>query len=52
MKKVELWVKTTMVGSKVNDIIEFEDDITEKELEEYLKDWIFENIDFNFKILD
>jgi len=49
MRKIKFYVGTTMVGSKVTHIQEFDDDITNEEIEEFLKEWVWENINADFE---
>jgi hypothetical protein len=44
MKQVKFKVGTKYVGSDVEEIIDFEDDITTEEIETTLDEWINENI--------
>ena len=56
--KVEFHVGTNYVGSTCSDIVEIEveEDATEQEIEEelceYLEDWIPNNINSGFKIIE
>jgi|LULY01.1.fsa_nt_gb hypothetical protein len=56
--KVEFHVGTDRLGSTWSEIVEIEvgEDATEQEIEDeindYFKDWIWENIDSGFKIIE
>ena len=50
--KVKFSVSTRYVGSRKTEVIEFEDDTAESELDEYFKEWVWENIDANFYIIE
>ena len=43
MKKIEFSIATNRNGSKCKEIMEFEDDATEKDIEEYYLLWLGEN---------
>lgn len=45
MKRLKFYVSTNKVGSKVEEIVELEDDMTDQEIEEYFKEWVWNNID-------
>lgn len=45
-------MSTGKVGSKIEEIVEFEDDTSEKELEQHLSAWLWEHSDANFYILE
>jgi len=48
MKKYLFSVSTNRVGSKVREIVELDDDLTEEEVEELWKEWVWENIEAFF----
>lgn len=50
--KVKFTVQTSMIGSRVSDTLELDDDTTEEDLEEYFKDWVWQNIDANYSVVD
>jgi hypothetical protein len=45
MKKFVFKLKIGLVGCEQKTTVEFEDDVTEEELEEYWKEWIWNHID-------
>ncbi|QST02551.1 hypothetical protein IMZ31_24180 (plasmid) [Pontibacillus sp. ALD_SL1] len=45
----EFRVKTQYVGSQVTEEVELPDDMTEVEVEEAFKEWMFEQLDFNWE---
>ncbi len=47
-KKIKIYASTGKVGSKIEDVIEIEDDTTEEEIEEMAKDWLFNTIDWGY----
>lgn len=52
MKRVKFYVATNKVGSKVEEVMEVEDSITNEELEELFKEWVWNNVDANFWEVD
>lgn len=52
-KKVRFFVRTNVVGSKVEDTIELPaEDCNEKSLAELGRDWVHENIDFGWEVIE
>ena len=52
MKKVEFYLGIGYVGSDYKDILEFEDDTTDEEIEECFKDWADNYIDCGWNVLE
>lgn len=50
--KVRFYAGTKYVGSKVEEEIEFEDDLSDDELYEELEDWVDNNVYSGFVIID
>lgn len=48
MRKITFSFRGATIGSKRTETIEVEDDITDKELDEMLSDWLWENSDANW----
>lgn len=48
MKKIKCYVSTGMYGSEVEDIIEVNDDATQKEIENAANEWLFNTIDWGY----
>lgn len=45
MRKFEFCVSTDKADSEVKSIAEFDDDITDEEIEDAYEDWMWEHID-------
>ena len=45
MRKLIFYVKTNVVGSKVKEEQEFEDNVTDEEIEKAYEEWLWNNID-------
>lgn len=45
MKKIEFSVATNRVGSKVTEVVEFEDDVTDEEIEDSFSEWMWSQLD-------
>lgn len=45
MKKVHFHIGTGYAGAEYDEVEEFDDDVSEKELDEYLKDFVSNNIE-------
>ena len=43
MKKIKFTLSTGYINSEVTEIIEFEDDASEEEIDAVYKDWMVEN---------
>lgn len=52
MKRLKFFVRTNRVGSIVEEIVEIEDDMTDEEIEEYFKEWVWNNTESNFWEVD
>lgn len=52
MRKIKLWVDTGFVCAEHEEIIEVEDDCTDKELEEIARDYMFECIEYGWHEVD
>lgn len=50
--KIYVMVKTTYTGSKVEDCIEVQDDATDLDIEEIVKEWMFDNIEWTWSKID
>lgn len=45
MKNIKFAMETDLVGCGSEEIFEFDDDVTDEEIEEELKDWVWNQID-------
>lgn len=52
MKKVKVWINTGFAGAKHQDVFEFDDDATDDEIDEEVKDWLFNKIEYGWVELD
>lgn len=52
MKKVEFYLGIGYVGADYKEILEFEDDTTDEEIEECFKDWSDNYIDRGWNVLE
>lgn len=52
MKKIEFSIATNRIGSKCKEIIEFEDGATEEEIDEVYQDWMNENNQGSWYVVD
>jgi hypothetical protein len=50
--KVEVEVRMSLVGCEKKDIIEFEDGTSDEEIEEICKEWMFDQIEWNYRTID
>ena len=48
MKTYEFFVSTDIVGSEVSEEFEFDDDITDDEVNEFYIGWMWENIESGY----
>lgn len=48
MKKVKFYIDTGFVGCDIEEIMEYEDDVTEEEIEEDLECWKDERINYGY----
>lgn len=52
MIKVKVWINTGFAGAKHQDVFEFDDDVTDDEIDEEVKDWLFNKIEYGWVKLD
>lgn len=52
MRTIKLWVDTGYYGADYDEIIEVNDDCTDKELEEMARELMFENITYGWCEVD
>lgn len=50
--KIEVSVRTNLVGSKVTEVIELPDDFTDEEIEAAARDAMFNMIEWNWQKVD
>lgn len=48
MKKIRMFLNTGFVGCKRSEVVEFEDEATEEEIDEYCKEWMHEHIEYGW----
>lgn len=46
--KIRVWAHTDVVGSMTEDVIEVEDDLTEEQIEEEARDYIFNFVEWGW----
>lgn len=52
MRKIKLWVETGCVGADYEEIIDVDDDATDKEVEEEVRMFLFDNISYGWDEVD
>jgi len=48
MRRIKFTISTNYVGSEYSDVLEFDDDITDDELQEAWEAWVWENTEGGF----
>ena len=52
VKKVQFYLGIGYPGADHKEIVEFEDNVTDEEIDEYLNEWASNYIDYGWNILD
>lgn len=48
MKKVKVWINTGFAGAKHQDVFEYDDDVTDEEINADVMDWVFNKIEYGW----
>jgi hypothetical protein len=52
MRKIEAYLSVGLVGCKRNEIFEVEDDATDEEIEEIIKEWVYELVEWGWQTVE